>query len=338
MIQYGDMVVGSKLRKRKSFNSVTDSGIAPDQLGISITKSVFGWKTGASGVKAANGADMGTNTAAQQWIDTYGMPFIFVIGGNQILLPPVVQAGGTAVPYLPDGLTVVWAPSFMGVPIPSDMLNILCSGGKLSINPLEINSAQSLFPNMSSRATGSWTNNALIGGGNTSAPNQGETLLRLIMSVMECLIYSYSSYPWGNGYNDLSKAIMENRNLPNFLVYPYPSKTVLANVVSDVAPIYTKYIAPVLGVAATAIAPGVGTAIVGASVVGINAANKSLNSGGTSQMINAAETTQVIPSGTVLQDQGGQVVQTSGSASSIASNPIVIIAIVIIILLLIFKS
>jgi hypothetical protein len=336
MKQYSDMITSANLRRRESFNSVNDTGISPDELGISITKSVFGWKTAASGTKVANGADMGTNNAASAWIDTYGMPFIFVIGGNQILLPPVVQKGGTAVPYLPDGLQIVWASSFMNVAIPSTMLNILCSGGRLSINPLEIANAQNLFPIMSPRANGSWTNNALLGGGDTTAPNQGETLLRLIMAALECLIYSYSSYPWGNGYDDLSQAVLENRNIGNFLVYPYPSKTVLANVVSDVAPIYTKYIAPVLGVAATAVAPGVGTALVGASVAGINAANKGLNSGSSGQTINQSLGTQEVPSGTILNDQGGNVV-ASASGSSLASNPLIIIVIIIVGIFLISK-
>lgn len=338
MKQFSEMSVASKLSRRKNFNSFTETGIAPDELGISITKSVFGWKTPASGVKAANGADMGSNKAASDWIDQYGMPFYFVIGGNQILLPPVVQSGGTAVPPLPDGLTVVFAQSFMNVAIPADMIKPMCSNGKLSINPLEIASAQQLFPVMSPRANGSWTNNALIGGGITTAPNQGETLIRLIMAAMECLIYSYSSYPWGNGYNDLSQAIMENRNISNFLVYPYPGKTVLANVLNSVTPIYTKYIAPVLGVAATVVAPGVGTAIVAGSAAALNAADKSANAGqgAGAQMINAAEQTQVLPSGQLLTDQNGQVVSTNaGGGSSISM--IVLIAIIIVILFLIFK-
>jgi hypothetical protein len=337
MKQYSEMQTGSKLRRRRNFNSVTASGIAPDELGISITKSVFGWKTAASGVKAANGGDMGTNTAAQQWIDTYGMPFIFVIGGNQILLPPVVQTGGTAVPYLPDGLQIVWAPSFMNVAIPSDMLNILCVGGKLSIQPLEIGSAQSLFPVMSSRAVGSWTNNALIGGGDTSLPNQGETLLRLIMAALECLIYSYSSYPWGNGYNDLAGAVMTKRNWPNFLQYPDPKKTVLGNVLNAVTPIYTKYVAPVLGVAAGAVTGGVGAAAVGASVAALNSANNAENKANApgGQMINTGLTTQELPSGTLAQDQGGAVVTAGSGPSSLLSNPIILIAIVLLIIFLI---
>lgn len=340
MKQQGNMTVSSRLYKRSNkYNSVTDNGLSPDDLGINITKSVFGWKTGASGTKAPNGADMGTNSAASAWIDQHGMPFIFVIGGNQIILPPVVQQGGTAVPRIPDGLTVAWAPSFMNVGIPPDMLNILCSNGNLSISPIDIASARSLYPNMSSRALGSWTNNALLGGGNTSLPNQGETLLRLMMAVMECLIYSYSSYPWGNGYNDLSQAILENRNLSNFLIYPYQKNTFLGNVLNNVAPIYTKYVAPILGVAATVVAPGVGTAIVAASAAGINAANKSLNSGnGQPQLVNTGETTQVLPSGTILQDQGGQVTASSPSGSSgtdLLSNPIVLIGIAIVVIMLI---
>ena len=341
MKQYSNMTTSANLRRRpmSKYNSVTDSNpISADDLGVNITKSVFGWKTAASGVKAPNGADMGTNTAASAWIDQYGLPFVFAIGGNQIILPPIVQAGGTPVPPLPDGLTVVWGTSFMNVAIPPGFLTPVAAGGRLTIYPGEMPNAQSLYPSMSSRAAGSWTNNLLISGGDTSQPNQGETLLRLIMAVMECLIYSYSSYPWGNDYNSLSGAIMTKRNLANFLNNPDNKNTLLGNVLNAVTPIYTKYIAPVLGVAANAVAPGVGTAIVAGSAVALTAADKATTAANAEapQDINAAETTQEVPTGTLLSDQGGQVVATSSGTDlgSLLSNPIVIIAIIVLLFLI----
>lgn len=326
----------SRIRNKAKYNSVTGLTVEPDQLGISITKSVFGWKTAASGQKAANGADIGSNAAANNWIDTYGMPFIFVINGNQILLPPAVETGGTAVPPLPDGLTVQYAPSFMGVAIPSDFLAPMCSGGRLALYPSSVGSAQSLYPAMSGRAGGDWTANLLIGGGDTSLPNQGETLLRIIMAVMECLIYSYSSYPWGNHYNDLSSAMMTGRNYSNFLVYPYTKGTFLGQVLNDVAPVYTKYIAPVLGIAATVVAPGVGTAAVAGSAAALTAADNAANAANKSQpqMINAAETTQELPSSDALLSPTGQVLQASTPGSSI--SPLLIVLVIGAVLFFIF--
>jgi hypothetical protein len=293
----------SSLSRTHRFNNATGGPVqvTPDQLGINITKSVFGWKYAASGVKAPNGADFGTNTAATNYINQYGLPFIFVVGGNQILLPPVVQAGGTAVPQLPAGLSVIWASSFMGVPIPSNFFTPVSKAGELSLSAIEIVPAN-YFPNLTSRANGSQSSGLLISNGVTTGPNMGETLLRLLMAMMQCLIYSYSSYPWGNGYDDLSSACMTGRNYVNWLVYPYQKATFLANVVNQTAPIFINAVEPVLNVALDTV--GLGGVAQGVENSALNPALKKAAASAivnpNQAQINVGGTTGVLPSGTTV--------------------------------------
>lgn len=326
MKQYGNLQgEQSKLAKSKKVNHAVGSSVSvtPDQLGVNITKSVFGWKYPASGVKAPNGGDMGTNTAASAYIDQYGLPFIFVVNGNQILLPPVVQHGASPVPPLPDGLSVVYASSFMGVPIPADFVKPISFNGKLRFSEIEMPSAQNMYSSMTSRAAGSWTNALMINNGVDNGVNKGETLIRILMSVMECLIYSYSSYPWGNGYNDLSDACMTKRNIDDMLIYPYQKGTFLGNIIQQVAPIYTSVIAPALNV----VAPGVGTAT-GAAV---SAENKAASSQAQPQSVSPTLGTYLAPAGT--SDLSPTVASVSGGIS-----PIILIAIGALVLFFIFKK
>lgn len=315
-------VSGSRLISNRSVNHATGGTVqaTPDQLGINITKSVFGWKYPATGVKTSNGGDAGGNTAANTYIDTYGLPFIFVVGGQQILLPPVVSAGGTPVPEIPNGLSVVWASSFMGVPIPSDFFLPVTSAGALTFNKQEFASAQKAYPSMTSRASGSWSNAVMLSNGVTTGPNLGETLLRLIMSVFECLIYSYSSYPWGNASSDLSGACMTQRDIANYLDYPYQKQTFLGNVITQVAPVFINTIEPILNTALSV----VGTPLAGAAAkAGESALNPLLTKGGGAGQTQTytATSTSAVPTGDeVVSSNGTPSGQTAATTAAIGAS------------------
>lgn len=316
------------------YNSVSGGSgtvATPDQLGINITKSVFGWQSPNRGAATSNKAPSGGNSAANQWIDTYGMPFIFVIGGNQILLPPVVQAGGTPVPYFPDGLTVIYASNFMGVPIPSDFFKPIAANGKLRIDKTEMASATGVYPSLGKCAGGSPSSALLRSNCVDTGLNQGNTLLYLLMSVMECLIYSYSSNPWGNGYNDLSDAVMTKRNLDDWLIYPYQKGTFLGNVVKAIAPVYTSVIAPIAGAVVGSVIPGSKGLIDASSTAIKNAVNNS-NKNQDPQQVQAGLTTTVLPGTGQIVDANGNVLQTSTGSSY---SGILIVALVVIVVIII---
>lgn len=321
----------SSLSKSHMYNSVTGGSgtvATPDQLGINITKSVFGWQSPGRGAATSNKAPSGGNTAANQWIDTYGMPFIFVVNGNQILLPPVVQAGGTPVPYLPDGLSVIYASNFMGVPIPSDFFKPIAANGKLRLDKTEMPSATGAYPSLAKCAVGSPSSAVLRSNCVDTGLNQGNTLLYLLMSVMECLIYSYSSNPWGNGYNDLSDACMTKRNLDDWLIYPYQKGTFLGNVVKAIAPVYTSVIAPII----STVVPG-SSGIVSASTNAIKGAVNNSNKNQDPQQVSAGLTTQLINPG-VIVDANGNVLQSS-TATTESSPSLLIIALIVITVIII---
>lgn len=330
----------SSITKSHLFNSVSGGSgtvATPDQLGINITKSIFGWQSPGRGPATSNKAPSGGNTAANEWIDTYGMPFIFVVNGNQILLPPVVQAGGTPVPYLPDGLSVIYASNFMGVPIPSDFFKPIAANGKLRLDKTEMQSVMGKYPNIAKCAGGSASSALLRSNCVNTGLNQGNTLLYLLMSVMECLIYSYSSDPWGNGYDDLSNTVMTKRDLDNWIMYPYGKGTFLGNVVKAVAPVYTA-IATVGGAVLTVVNPAVGAALIGSGQL-LKKAEQNSNKAATNKL-GAGLYTQEINPGTVY-DPSGNVLQASGPLSPAVSGSsstliiIVLVAIVVIIIIVV---
>lgn len=325
----------ASLSKSHMYNSLSGGSgtvATPDQLGINITKSVFGWQSPNRGPNTSNGAPSGGNAAANQWIDTYGMPFIFVIGGNQILLPPVVQAGNTPVPYFPDGLTVIYASNFMGVTIPSDFFKPIAAGGKLRLDKKEMASASGLYPSLGKCAGGSPSSALLRSNCVDTGLNQGNTLLYLLMSVMECLIYSYSSNPWGNGYNDLSDACMTKRDLDDWLLFPYRKGTFLGNVVKAVAPIYTSFIAPVVG----AIVPGTSGILSASSTAIKNAVNNS-NKPKTTD-VGLGLTTTVLPGTSQIVDANGNVIQSGALQSSNSSILIIALVVVVVIIIIIIYA
>lgn len=320
----------SALTEDHMYNSVSGgpaNTATPDQLGINITKSVFGWQTPSKGAATSNKAPAGLNAEANQWIDTYGMPFIFVVNGMQILLPPVVQAGGTPVPYLPDGISVIYAPSFMGVTIPSDFFKPISANGKLRLDKIEVPSATGMYPSIAKCAGGSPSSALLRSNCQDTGINQGNTLLYLIMSVMECLIYSYSSNPWGNGYNDLSDAVMTKRNLDDWLIYPYQKGTFLGNVVKAIAPVYTNVIAPAIA----AIVPGSSGAVNASSnAIKSAAANEGKNQ--MPQQIGLGMTTQLANPG-VVYDANGQAVSVASGNSTLLLVALAVLVLIIIIII-----
>ena len=98
-------------------------GYSPAQLGIPIAQQVFQkWNEYPGAVQA-----LASNP-----------PFKFVVNGVQFPLPPQNTGSGIPVPMLPAGLSIQWDSNFMGMPIPSDMLNVVANGPALQISPLEI--------------------------------------------------------------------------------------------------------------------------------------------------------------------------------------------------------
>lgn len=277
MKQFGNMPSGTAtkfLNKNKANNLTDTTGTNPvwsslqgsqQQMGIDYAIKVFGNQNltpGAANALAAN------------------PPFRFYANGLQILLPPPNLIVGAAVPALPDGIQVLWAPSFMGVPIPADMIGPSSAGGHLTIQPLEI---------MSAGGDGGHTNAAL------SANNK--VLLNLLMSVMGALINSYSSRPYSNpqvnngAFGTLSHYVLDLRNKADFLSPQADPGSILQQAINTVATPF----ATVAGIAANVVVPGSGAAV--------TAAQKSIAatiSGGSSTSaannVSKTLTTQLAPS------------------------------------------
>jgi hypothetical protein len=259
------------------------SGFTADQLGIPIMQAVFThW--GSEYPQAV--ATLASNP-----------PVRFFLGNAQIQLPPPVTYGGQPVPLIPNGLRVVWDSTFMGLPIPADMLNIAVSNGVLTVSPLEI---------VSAGGTGADTNNFLY--------NTHRYLLFLFLGVLENLIYSYSSWPWGNGFNDLSQQLNSARNYYNWLVYPGANKkTWFGNVLQQASKVETA-IAPIEGAVLNLVVPGFGGVIANAAAAGLAAAtgsNKPANYGDPTNVIS----TTAPPLGIVTDPTDGSAVLPTGSVS-----------------------
>lgn len=221
-------------------------GYTPAQLGIPIAQQVFAkWNEYPGAVQA-----LASNP-----------PFRFTINGQQFPLPPQNTAGGTPVPVIPAGLTIQWDSNFMGMPIPADMLNVQVVGPALQIYPLEIYSAG---------GTGSATNAYLY--------NTHRYLLFLMLGVLENLIQCYSSYPWGNQYNDLSQQLNSARNYSNWLIYPWANKkTWVGSVISQAAQIYTsvqKVVTPIEASLLNTVIPGSGNILNAAGSLETNLINQ----------------------------------------------------------------
>ena len=221
----------------------------PMQQGIPVMQAVFNWRNeypGAAAVLASN------------------PPVRFFDGPNQIALPPPVTYGGQPTPPLPQGINLVWDSSFMGRPIPADMINIANLNGALVLSPTKINSL-GLNPLL--------TYNYLT--------NTNRYLLFLLVAALENLIYSYSSWPWGNQYQDLATQIQTvvsgfpGSNNYNFLIYPkLGEKTFGGQILQGTAQV-VKVALPVASIAANFIVPGSGVfvAAAGAALTSAEAAS-----------------------------------------------------------------
>lgn len=241
----------------------------PQQMGI----------TYAIGVFANQNLTPGASVALQN------PPFRFIVGNQVALLPPPNTVIGGPIPYIPDGLTVVWAPSFMGLPIPSDMISPLGAGGKLIIDPLEI---------LSAGGSGNQTNAKLVA--------NNKVLLNLLMSVTGAIVNSYSSNPYANpslnkgAYGTLSSYLLDYRNKVDFLIPNQEKRTFLGGIAHGVIPIYENVVEPIIDLAANVVVPGSGVALAAAQKGLLNPAlNKATANSDTTNKIGANLFTTLVP-------------------------------------------
>jgi hypothetical protein len=176
-------------------------------------------------------------------------PFVFTLNGLRYNLPPENKVNGGAVPLMPPGLTVQYAPSFLGVPIPAYMPKpFVNTNNRLQIAPLQLSPTQ---PFSTDASVGNATNAMLLG--------NNKVLLNILMSVMGAMINSFSSHPYANGFNDLSHYIIDLRNKDNFLD-PIDKKTigglVLQVAAKDVLPVAEAVVSIAIPVTAPFIALG----------------------------------------------------------------------------------
>jgi len=280
------------------------------QQGIPIMQAVFNWRNEYPGAAAA---------IAQ------GPPVRFFDGNNQIALPPPVTAPGQPVPPLPVNIRLVWDSSFMGHSIPADMLNVSNVNGQLLIYPTAI---QSLGTNPFA------TYNYLT--------NTNRYLLFLMVGAIENLIYSYSSYPWGNQFQDLATQIQAAVSNPlfrnyNFLVYPkLGEKTFGGEILQGTAQV-VKSALPVISVAANFIVPGSGIAVAAAGSA-LVAAEGSANKGQTPGNVYSNAPEQIAPSeGFQLPGTLSLPNLTSAITSFAQANPLATVGIAAAIGLLLYE-
>jgi hypothetical protein len=220
-------------------------------------------------------------------------PISYWVNGLELILPDPNKTPGAAVPPLPLGLTVIYAPSFMGLPIPPNMPRpVVVAGNQLQISPLELGS------------TGDQTNQLLEA--------NGFFLLNILMSAMGTLVNAYSSRPYSNpqvntpsgAFGTLAHYITQLRNKANFLD-PIVEKTFAGEILSAAGSTVLPLLAPVVNV----IVPGSGAVLLGESAV--------LNS-----VENQNTGTHVLPADD--PNAAAQVIPGSGSGSGadgLMSNP-----------------
>lgn len=260
------------------------AGYTADQLGIPIAQAVFKKYPEFPGA---------TDEIARN------PPVRFFVGNQQIPLPPAVTYGGQPVPMIPNGLHLVWDNTFMGKPIPADMLNVKVTNGTLQVYPL----------NIASVGDYNATNDYLW--------NHQRWLLFLYLGALENLIYSYSSYPWGNKWDDLAGYLHDHRDYNNWLAYFDQNKKTFfgniiqqtANVVSDVQTVA----APIEGAILNTVIPGLGGAAVslftGLTNAAAAATNKNTQATNTYIPTVTRDTTQPTDTGLSIPAIADQVVQ-----------------------------
>lgn len=206
-------------------NSVRSNGLTANEMGLPFAMQVL-----------ARGYDQKhPGTAAAWWANP---PVIFTYNGEQVGLPnPNTKVGG-AVPLLPLGLTVEYAPSFMGIPIPEDMIKPVVVPGtpggqnRLQLSPQDIPG----YP----------------GGATNSELSANDSFLLIVLeAALGPLINAYSAYPYASNFgstNNLDNKCFHERGSQDLLV-PDPSKTVLQSV------------APIAGEILSYVVPGIGSEV-----------------------------------------------------------------------------
>jgi hypothetical protein len=262
------------------------------QQGIPILQAVFNWRNEYPGAAAAIASSP---------------PVRFFDGNNQIALPPPVTVAGQAVPPLPANIRLVWDSSFMGKPIPPDMINVANENGGLVLYPTIISSVGG-----TAAATYNYVHNT------------NRYLLFLLIGAIENLINSYSSYPWGGQWQDLANQIQAVLNgglwVPvnyNFLIYPNAGQRTFAGQILQGTAQAVKVALPVLSVAANFVIPGSGIAVAAAGGA-LTAAE--LNSKGPNAQTNVINQN----AGELIAPGGGvQLTNLADTVSSFAQqNPI----------------
>lgn len=223
-------------------------------------------------------------------------PFVFVLNGLRYNLPPENKINGGLVPPLPVGLTVQYAPSFLGVPIPAYMLKpFVNTGNRLQIAPLQISPTA---PFSTDSSVGNQTNALLVG--------NNKVLLNLIMSVMGSLVNSFSSHPWANNFGSLSHYILDLRNKDNYLD-PVATKTIAGVVLQGAA----QYVLPVAEAVVSVIVPVAAPFIAAGASVLNPALNKATGY--------AKDSNQNLIKSSTFVDASGQIQSTDPAIQSAAA-------------------
>ena len=164
-------------------------------------------------------------------------PIYYTYNGQPFALPPQNLTPGAQVPQIPVGLTVNYADSFMGYPIPANFIRPVVvqdpAGGpnKLQLWPQTLPSKTVVVPALPPLPARTITLD-------TSAQlSQNDSfLLAILESAIGPLINAYSSYPYASNFssdNNLDNKLFNERNKDNFLI-PDPSKK---TILQDAAPI-----------------------------------------------------------------------------------------------------
>lgn len=225
------------------------NGLTPDQMGLPYAMQLL-----------ARGYDKKHPGTADAW--WANPPVTFWLNDQQVGLPPPNTKVGGPVPQLPVGLTVVYASSFMGVPIPPGMPKpFVVAGGlsgyqnKLRLSPIDI-------PGYPGSAT------------NAQLSANDSLLLIILEAAVGPLINSFSAFPYASNFsssNSIDDKMYNHRNADD-LLQPSVSKTVLQTV-APIAETILTYAIPGVGAELSNIAKTLvpKTAVVGPQIVNASA-------------------------------------------------------------------
>jgi hypothetical protein len=239
-------------------------------------------------------------------------PITYWIGNQELILPPPNQVIGGAVPALPMGLVVQYAPSFMGLPIPVNMPRpVVNTNNRLQISPLELG------------ANGTQTNQLLMANHNF--------LLSILQTAIGTLVNAYSSHPYTNpaingpgtsgAFNASAHYILALRNKDNFLD-PQIEKTFAGEVISDIGNTVIPIIKPIASTVVNAVVPGAGVAVNALLSTEQGVINNAENQNTQSTVNTALSSGQLLPAD---QSAGSGLSIDLGSTVNqfVAANPLV---------------